>query len=67
MPSNLKPLMLFTETTRKAIPELPFRKMRSMRNIVAHDYANLDLKIVGEVGIVHVPEICAILEKFFVP
>ncbi len=54
-----------TETTRQAIPELPFRKMRGMRNIVAHDYANVDLKIAWEVGIVHVPEICTILEKFF--
>jgi len=54
-----------TETTRQAIPELPFRKMRGMRNLVAHDYANVDLKIVWEVGIVHVPEICAVLEKFF--
>jgi uncharacterized protein with HEPN domain len=54
-----------TETTRQAIPELPFRKMRGMRNIVAHDYANVDLKIVWEVGLVQVPEICAVLEKFF--
>jgi uncharacterized protein with HEPN domain len=54
-----------TDTTRRAIPELPFRKMRGMRNIVAHDYANVDLKIVWEVGIVYVPEIRAILEKFF--
>jgi uncharacterized protein with HEPN domain len=54
-----------TEATRQAIPELPFRKMRGMRNIVAHDYANVDLKIVWEVGVVHVPEICAVLEKFF--
>jgi len=54
-----------TETTRQAIPELPFRKMRGMRNIVAHDYANVDMKIVWEVGIVHVPQICAVLEKFF--
>jgi uncharacterized protein with HEPN domain len=27
--------------TRRAVPELPFRQMRGMRNIVAHDYANL--------------------------
>ena len=53
------------ETTRRVIPELPFRKMRGMRNIVAHDYGNGDLKIVWEVGIVHLPEICAALEKFF--
>ena len=54
-----------TETTRQAIPELPFRKMRGTRNIVAHDYANVEMKIVWEVGIAHVPQICAVLEKFF--
>jgi uncharacterized protein with HEPN domain len=54
-----------TETTRQAIPELPFRKMRGMRNIVTHDYANVDLRIVWEVGTAHVPEICAVLETFF--
>lgn len=54
-----------SETTRKAIPEIDFRKMRGMRNIVAHDYANVDLKVVWEVATVYVPEICAALEKFF--
>jgi uncharacterized protein with HEPN domain len=51
--------------TRSAIPDLPFRKMRGMRNVVAHDYANVDIKIVWEVATVHVPEVCAVLEKFF--
>ncbi len=54
-----------TEETRKAIPNLPYRSMRGMRNIVAHDYANVDLKIVWEVATVHVPALSAILEKFF--
>jgi uncharacterized protein with HEPN domain len=54
-----------TEATRRAVPGLDFRKMRGMRNIVAHDYANVDLHIVWEVAIVHVREICAVLEKFF--
>ena len=54
-----------TDATRQAIPQLPFRKMRGMRNIVAHNYGNVNLKIVWEVGVVHVPEVCAILEKFF--
>lgn len=53
------------EATRQAIPELPFRKMRGVRNIVAHDYANIDMKIVWEVGVVHVPEILTALERFF--
>jgi uncharacterized protein with HEPN domain len=54
-----------TDQTRQAVPELPFRKMRGMRNIVAHDYANVDLEIVWEVATVHVPQVCAVLEKFF--
>lgn len=54
-----------TDATRQAIPQLPFRKMRGMRNIVAHNYGNVNLKIVWEVGVVHVPEVCAVLEKFF--
>ena len=51
--------------TRATIPQLPFRKMRGMRNIVAHDYANVDLKIVWEVATVYVPEVCSMLEQFF--
>ena len=54
-----------SDATRQAVPELPFRKMRGMRNIVAHDYANVDLRIVWEVATAHVPEVCAVLEKFF--
>jgi uncharacterized protein with HEPN domain len=54
-----------SETTRQAVPELPFRKMRGMRNIVAHDYANVDLDIVWQVATVHLPEVCAMLEKLF--
>ena len=54
-----------TDATRRAVPELDFRKMRGMRNIVAHDYANVDLHIVWEVATVYMPEICAALEKIF--
>ena len=54
-----------SEATRQAVPELPFRKMRGMRNIVAHDYANVDLNIVWQVANVHVVEVSAALEKFF--
>jgi uncharacterized protein with HEPN domain len=43
-----------TDQTRKTIPDLPFRKIRGMRNIIAHDYANVVLKIVWEVATLHV-------------
>jgi uncharacterized protein with HEPN domain len=39
--------------------------MRGMRNIVAHDYGNVDPKIIWEVATVHVPEVFSVLEKFF--
>lgn len=54
-----------TDATRRAVPELDFRKMRGMRNIVAHNYSNVDLHIVWDVATTHVPRICAVLEKLF--
>jgi uncharacterized protein with HEPN domain len=54
-----------SEETRREIAALPFRKMRGMRNIVAHDYANVDLGVVGQVATVHIPEVCFALETFF--
>jgi len=51
--------------TRREVPALPFRKMRGMRNIVAHDYANVDLSILWQVATVHIPEAGLVLEKFF--
>jgi len=54
-----------SEETRRAVPDLPFRKMRGMRNIVAHDYANVDLGIVWQVATVHIPEVCSVLENLF--
>lgn len=54
-----------SDETRREVPALPFRKMRGMRNIVAHDYANVDLGIVWQVATVHLPEACPVLEKFF--
>src|SRR4029077_13410069 len=55
-----------SEETRRAVPELPFRKMRGMRNIVAHDYANVDLHIVWQVATVPCPRsLCLIGEVLF--
>jgi uncharacterized protein with HEPN domain len=53
-----------SEETRRTVP-LPYRKMRGMRNIVAHDYANVNLRIVWQVATVHVPEVRSVLERFF--
>ena len=54
-----------TEETRHSFPQLSFRQMRGMRNIVAHDYGNVDPKTIWEVATIHVPKVCSVLEKFF--
>lgn len=54
-----------TEETQAALPKVPFRQMRGMRNIVAHDYANVNIPIVWEVATVHVPRMVSILEEYF--
>ena len=54
-----------SDQTREAIPQLPFRRMRGMRNVIAHDYAAVDLRIVWEVATVHIPELRTVLEQFF--
>ena len=53
-----------TDATRDAIPELPFRKIRGMRNIVAHDYAHVNTEVVWDVATIHVPQMIAVLEPF---
>ena len=54
-----------TEETRHSFPQLSFRQMRGMRNIVSHDYGNVDPKTIWEVETIHVPKVCSVLEKFF--
>ena len=54
-----------SDDTRQAIPQLPYRRMRGMRNVIAHDYAGVNLEIVWEVATIHVPELRSILEQFF--
>jgi uncharacterized protein with HEPN domain len=39
--------------------------MRGMRNIMAHDYAGVDVHIVWEVATIRVPVVRTVLERFF--
>jgi uncharacterized protein with HEPN domain len=60
-----EPAAHLSEATRREVPDLPFRRMRGMRNITAHEYANVDVRIVWEVATVRVPEVRAVLEELF--
>lgn len=44
---------------RAAFPEIPFRAMRGMRNIIAHDYGEVDLDLVWQSAQRDIPALVA--------
>ena len=48
---------------QKEFPSIPFREIRGMRNIIAHDYGEVDLERVWETATVDVPALLKTLEK----
>jgi uncharacterized protein with HEPN domain len=53
-----------SEATRARLPALPFRQMRGMRNIVAHDYGHVDVTLVWKAVTEKIPPIRRVLEEF---
>lgn len=53
-----------SEATRAQLPALPFRQMRGMRNIVAHDYGHVDVALVWKAATEKIPLIRGVLEEF---
>jgi uncharacterized protein with HEPN domain len=51
--------------TQRLFPELPFRSMRGMRNIIAHDYGEVDLTLVWKTATADLPAVIATLERHF--
>lgn len=52
-----------TESFRAENEQIPWRKIRGMRNFVAHEYGHLDLEIVWYAATVSIPELQAFCEK----
>ena len=46
-------------------PQLPWRRISGMRDIVAHKYKTLDMDAVWEVVIVRIPEILSFIQNIF--
>jgi len=53
-----------SEATRSQLPALPFRQMRGMRNIVAHDYGHVDVALVWKAATEKIPLIRRVLDDF---
>lgn len=46
-------------------PGIPFRAMRGMRNIIVHDYGEVDLELVWQTTEADLPHLIATLEQHF--
>lgn len=44
-------------------PQIPWAKVRSMRNVIAHDYAGIDATVVWETVMQRLPELRAAVES----
>lgn len=53
------------DATAAALPSIPFRDVRSMRNRIAHHYRRVDFKIVWETAHEDIPPLIAALEAHF--
>jgi uncharacterized protein with HEPN domain len=51
--------------TQALFPRLPFRAMRGMRNIIAHDYGEVDLEQVWTTATSDLDNLIATLERHF--
>ena len=50
--------------TQKALPSIPFKQIRGLRNRIAHDYGAIDFKIVWEVTQKEIAPLIAALEAY---
>jgi len=51
--------------TMALFPNLPFRAMRGMRNIIAHDYGEVDLEMVWRTATTDIDPLIEIIERHF--
>ncbi len=51
--------------TEAALPKIPFKGIRGMRNRIAHDYGATDFKIVWDVTQKEIQPMIAALEEYF--
>lgn len=53
------------KVTEAALPGIPFKSIRGMRNRIAHDYGAVDFKIVWAVTQTEIEPLIAALETYF--
>ena len=54
---------MISEEFRKKHPELEWKKMTSMRDVIVHDYLGVDYRIVWDVIMNHIPSVAENIRK----
>ena len=54
-----------TPETKALFPDIPFRAMRGMRNIIAHDYGDIDIDQVWKTAATDIIPMIAAIENYF--
>ena len=52
-----------SDACRAAHPDIPWRRMVGLRNVLIHDYSGVDMVAVIDVAQIHVPELIRQLES----
>jgi len=53
-----------SDKTRAAMPEIPWEKLRGMRNILIHQYDNVDLELVYDTVNQHLPSLAQAVRAY---
>ncbi|MFP5245334.1 MAG: DUF86 domain-containing protein [Thermoanaerobaculia bacterium] len=54
-----------TKATEVSVPDLPWRKMKNLRNVIVHDYEGVNLSIVWQIVNEELPGVIAALREHF--
>lgn len=53
------------QTSELDVPDLPWKRMKNLRNVIVHDYEGVNLPIIWEIVTVELPVVVAALTPLF--
>ena len=53
------------EASALEVPDLPWRRMKNLRNVIVHEYEGVNLPIIWEIVTVELPVVVAVLDPLF--